>query len=139
MKYNTGDKVRVIYDLNSDKWYDDGELCATNDMVELAGTIVTIVDIENGYYKIKEDDGDYSWSDDMFIDQNPTKKSSKKAKESDEDRRIRLLDEMEKSSEPNERLFSIVDDDYEHQRATGQRGFKKRNNSVKFNSRQIFN
>ena len=41
------------------------EDCVTKDMLELCGKVVTI-SYADGKYKVKEDDGEFWWTDGMF-------------------------------------------------------------------------
>ena len=64
MKYKVGDKVRVREDLIVDQWY--GEDTFASGMVSFKGKIVTISNIESGFYILKEDSSRWSWTDEMF-------------------------------------------------------------------------
>ena len=64
MKYKVGDKVRVRSDLVVDKEY--GVVIFVCDMEHLKGKQVTIKKVGGKYYRIKEDDGVYGWSDEML-------------------------------------------------------------------------
>ena len=64
MKYKVGDKVRVREDLIVDQWY--GEDTFTSGMVSFKGKIVTISNIESGFYILKEDSSRWNWADEMF-------------------------------------------------------------------------
>lgn len=70
MKYQIGDKVKVREDLEIDEsyWMEDlNEMDAVVDeMYELRGTVVTIVEDSHGKYEIAEDDGFWYWTDEMF-------------------------------------------------------------------------
>lgn len=66
MRFKVGDKVRIRKDL---KEGNDFKVYVTDDMEELAGKIVTIIDAwENcgANYSINEDTNKYTWSEDMF-------------------------------------------------------------------------
>lgn len=65
MKYKVGDKVRIREDLVMGENY--GDSVAVDDMVDMAGSVVTIERFGevHGYY-IKEDPDDYCWTDEMF-------------------------------------------------------------------------
>lgn len=65
MKYKVGDKVRIREDLVTGWNY--GDSVAVDDMVDMAGSVVTIERFGevHGYY-IKEDPDDYCWTDEMF-------------------------------------------------------------------------
>lgn len=66
MKFKVGDKARVRKDL---KEGNDFNLYVTDDMEELAGKIVTIIDAwdnNGGRYSINEDSYNCTWSEDMF-------------------------------------------------------------------------
>lgn len=69
-KYKKGDKVRVksTLKLNSTYYMETSLIVgdvATNDMVALAGTIVTITDVCHKY-TIEEDYEQRYWTDEMF-------------------------------------------------------------------------
>ena len=74
--FHPGDVVTVIPSLDGDKKYaSQGEIpscCVTYMMIKLAGKPVTITDIAMNYpkgivrYHIKEDDGVWVWTDEMF-------------------------------------------------------------------------
>ena len=74
MKYKVGDKVRV----KSLDWYNSNkneagyvslrELSFTKDMSKFCGHIVTIKEIKNHHYIIKEDDFEWYFGDEMFED-----------------------------------------------------------------------
>ena len=71
MKYKIGDKVRVRDDLICYEWYKmhDSETydSVNTEMQEFKGKEVTILaDNSFGKYLIKEDNGDYHWTDEMF-------------------------------------------------------------------------
>ena len=60
MKYKVGDKVRVRSDLRETKTIDEIEEYGTNvnsDMVKMAGKVVTISEVSEKYYGVKE----YGW------------------------------------------------------------------------------
>ena len=69
MKYRVGSRVRVRKDLKRHEYYlmEDGiaDDCVTEDMLELCGKVVTI-SYADGKYKVKEDDGEFWWTDGMF-------------------------------------------------------------------------
>lgn len=62
MKYKVGDKVRVRKDLKADKWYGDDRV--VDAMMPMRGIEVTISQIYNGKYRIKE--SAWWWTDEMF-------------------------------------------------------------------------
>ena len=71
-KYKVGDKVVVSEDICDDGsvYYmehgeDEGKY-AVGDMMDLCGRIVTIAYADEDGYGIKEDGGDFVWTDDMF-------------------------------------------------------------------------
>lgn len=69
MLYKVGDRVRVRYDLNSYDSYhmvDDPNECndAVEEMVRLAGEVVTISEQRHGQYRIAE--CGFNWTDEMF-------------------------------------------------------------------------
>lgn len=63
MKYQIGEKVRVK---TWDELLEVGEMDFVEEMSEYCGRIVTISDIDCGDYSIEEDDGVFTWEDDMF-------------------------------------------------------------------------
>jgi hypothetical protein len=71
-KYNVGDKVNVIDNLNNINYL--GGLQITPSMAKLAGTTVTIMSVQEYFlvfggdtrYEIKEDNGKDYWSDECF-------------------------------------------------------------------------
>lgn len=71
MKYKIGDKVRVRDDLEIGKWYSMNN-CTFSDfvnskMITFKGKEVTILaDNCFGMYLIKEDNGEWHWTDEMF-------------------------------------------------------------------------
>lgn len=66
MRYKVGDKVRIREDLNEDVYY--GGICAMDGMLDYRGVEVTILDVYEHYYLIKEDGGESGWTRDMFED-----------------------------------------------------------------------
>ena len=74
MKYKVGDKVRIKsldwYYKNRDKidQIDCGNVCFVRNMATLCGQIVTISSILPmlEVYRIKEDDGEFNWTDEMI-------------------------------------------------------------------------
>lgn len=65
MRYKVGDKVRI----KSLDWYIDcGNVCFVRNMATLCGKIVTISSIlpTLEVYRIKEDDGEFNWTDEMI-------------------------------------------------------------------------
>jgi len=64
MKYKVGDRVRVRKDLEVDKGYDDA--CFAEGMKKYLGKIVTIATDGGVFYSIKEDNGAFYWTDEMF-------------------------------------------------------------------------
>ena len=65
MKYKVGDKVRVREDLEKGKLY--GDYSVNEDMFSLRGKIVTICNIEYGFYMLEEDLHKWCWTDEMFF------------------------------------------------------------------------
>ena len=63
-KYKIGDKVIVKKDLEKGKLY--GDYSVNEDMFSLRGKIVTICNIEYGFYMLKEDIHKWCWTDEMF-------------------------------------------------------------------------
>lgn len=63
MKYKVGDRVRIKRDL---KQGDDYEFGVIDEMEGLKGHVVTIARIDGNIYKLKEDKGDWNWSEEMF-------------------------------------------------------------------------
>ena len=69
MKYKVGDKVRVRTDLVVDKTYGDNDVFFRSGMVYYEGRAVTISEVGDYFYKIKEDSPyHWSWVDEMFED-----------------------------------------------------------------------
>ena len=71
MKYKIGDKVRVRNDLEEGKWYSMNNHTfsdfVNSKMITFKGKEVTILaDNCFGMYRIKEDNGEYHWTDEMF-------------------------------------------------------------------------
>ena len=72
MKYKVGERVRVRSDLVNDDRIEyamhDSDITnsVNSKMMTFLGKIVTIADYEWGQYVIKEDDGIWSWTDEMF-------------------------------------------------------------------------
>lgn len=73
MLYEIGDRVIVRSDLTANENYSHSEgekMDATNSMVALAGTVVTISGTKltayGRYYIVEEERHGYMWSDDMF-------------------------------------------------------------------------
>lgn len=68
MKHKVGDKVKIRKDLKTN--IDYGATVAVEEMCTFSGDSVTIneVDTEEEYYFIKEDDGYFCWTDEMFED-----------------------------------------------------------------------
>ena len=63
MKYNVGDRVRIK---NFDWFRNEGANMVVVYMTKYYGEVVTIKSINNGFYRIKEDGGQYCWIDEMF-------------------------------------------------------------------------
>ena len=63
MKYKVGDKVRIRSDLKVGERYGDFDF--NKNMEQFKGKLVTIC-IDKIFYGIKEDDGYFSWSDEMI-------------------------------------------------------------------------
>lgn len=71
MKYKVGDKVRVRDDLELGKWYSMNNRTfsdyVNSEMITFKGKEVTILaDNCFGMYLIKEDNGEWHWTDEMF-------------------------------------------------------------------------
>ena len=64
MKYKAGDKVRVREDLVDGKEYGDDSF--VDEMGPLRGEVVEIERVRPAGYSIKEDDGEWGWTDEMF-------------------------------------------------------------------------
>ena len=93
-KYKVGDKVVVRKDLKDNNIYDS--VIATEEMEELAGKTVTITRVKIGAYNIKEDHGEYNWSDGMF---------ESKVRKSKTDEMIDIVQEnFEKNTKELERI-----------------------------------
>lgn len=64
MKYKVGDKVRIREDLVTGVNY--GCSVAVDDMIDMAGSVVTIESVGSIGYYIEEDPDGYCWTDEMF-------------------------------------------------------------------------
>jgi len=63
LKYNVGDKVRV----KSIDWFRKNGIALFNGgMREHYGEVVTIKSVHKDFYRIKEDDWQYCWTDEMI-------------------------------------------------------------------------
>lgn len=89
MKYKVGDKVRV----KSKEWYDENKgedgVVAVNKffvkkMAEWCGKEVIIDKIFDDFYRIKDDEDEWNWSDEMFEDENVKQTEKRKFKCKDE-------------------------------------------------------
>lgn len=76
-KYQVGDQVVVKSDLKPDwftEYFMDGDTDCKNgvffieEMSHLAGQVVTITSADEDEYSIAEDDGQYTWVDELFED-----------------------------------------------------------------------
>lgn len=67
MRYKVGDKVRIRYNLGIGETY-GGEVFV-DDMNVFSGKQATITEIENGEYYIDLDEGEFIWTDEMFVDE----------------------------------------------------------------------
>ena len=63
MKYNVGDRVRIK---NFDWFRNEGANMVVTYMTKYYGEVVTIKSAHKGFYRIKEDGGQYCWVDEMF-------------------------------------------------------------------------
>ncbi len=63
MKYNVGDRVRIK---NFDWFRNEGANMVVVYMTKYYGEVVTITSVHKGFYRIKEDGGQYCWIDEMF-------------------------------------------------------------------------
>ena len=71
MKYKVGEQVRVRSDLNNDGTeyaMDDSDITntVTDRMMNFMGKTVTIAYCKFGQYTIREDNGVWNWTDEMF-------------------------------------------------------------------------
>ena len=81
-KYKVGDKVRIRkwddmvseFGIDEDGDIDCGLIYFNSDMREYCGESMTITSVKNNYYSMKEDDGEWKWTDHMFL---PGKRFSK--------------------------------------------------------------
>lgn len=64
MKYKVGDKVRVRSDLEVNMDY--GPQTFVREMSQYIGKVVTISETYSNRYNIKEDEDEWSWTDEMF-------------------------------------------------------------------------
>ena len=62
-KYKVGDRVRIK---NFDWFRNEGANMVVTYMTKYYGEIVTIKSAHKGFYRIKEDGGQYCWIDEMF-------------------------------------------------------------------------
>ena len=71
-KFKRGDKVRVINDLTDGSYYSmegfDKEMVVIDEMLNFKGKVVTIDEVYENFYFIKEDLRHCLWSDGMFED-----------------------------------------------------------------------
>ena len=63
MKYKVGDRVRIK---NFDWFRNEGSNMVVAYMTKYYGEVVTIKSVHKGFYRIKEDGGQYCWIDEMF-------------------------------------------------------------------------
>ena len=63
LKYKVGDRVRIK---NFDWFRNEGANMVVVYMTKYYGEVVTIKSIHKGFYRIKEDGGQYCWIDEMF-------------------------------------------------------------------------
>lgn len=63
LKYKVGDRVRIK---NFDWFRNEGTNMLAVYMTKYYGEIVTIKSVHKGFYRIKEDGGQYCWIDEMF-------------------------------------------------------------------------
>lgn len=99
-KYKVGDKVVVRKDLKDNNIYDS--VIATEEMEEFAGKTVTITRVKTGAYNIKEDHGEWNWSDGMF---------ESKVRKSKTDEMIDIVQEnFEKNTKNLERIGDYFHD-----------------------------
>lgn len=66
MKYKVGDRVIIRGDLKSGQNY--GACAFVNAMEKLKGKISTIIEVCDNHYKLKEDEVNYYWTDEMIAD-----------------------------------------------------------------------
>lgn len=64
MKYKVGDKVRIRRDLEVGEIYGDSDFIET--MEQFKGEVVTIIDVNETSYNIKEDNIVFFWTDEMI-------------------------------------------------------------------------
>jgi len=63
MKYKVGDKVRI----KTIDWFrNEGAHMFVISMTKYYGEVVTIKSVHKRFYKIKEDGGQYNWTDEMI-------------------------------------------------------------------------
>ena len=63
LKYKVGDRVRIK---NFDWFRNEGANMVVVYMTKYYGEVVTIKSVHKGFYRIKEDGGQYCWIDEMF-------------------------------------------------------------------------
>lgn len=66
MKYKVGDKIKVRSDLKVGKMYGAHQFVPA--MVEYVGKTMTIKEVTGNDYHLKEDDGEWCWTDEMLKD-----------------------------------------------------------------------
>ena len=62
-KYKVGDRVRIK---NFDWFRNEGANMVVVSMMEYCGEVVTIKSVHKRFYHIKEDGGQYCWTDEMI-------------------------------------------------------------------------
>lgn len=118
------DKVRVRSDLKVGGYYNFYEF--TENMKWLKSNIVTIQSVLTNRYHIKEDNGRFGWTDDMFEEEMEDKKMDNKnitinMENLSEEERDTLLSLVEKANKPVNKVWKPeYDSDYYFIRNNGQ-------------------
>ena len=108
LKYNVGDRVQI----KSLDWFrNEGANMVVAYMTKYYGEVVTIKSVHKGFYRIKEDGGQYCWIDEMF--------ECKMDKES-------IIDLTVKGEEVKERIEIAIPEGYEYIIESGKIIFTKK-------------
>lgn len=107
MKYKVGDMVRVRSDLVIKKYY--GSRYFTIEMDKLSSNIVTIQAVLTNRYYIKEDNGRFGWTDEMFEDIKEDKMDNNTLQINmnnlTDEERTTLLSLIEKANKPKNKVW----------------------------------
>ena len=108
LKYKVGDRVRIK---NFDWFRNEGTNMVVAYMTKYYGEVVTIKSVHKGFYRIKEDGGQYCWIDEMF--------ECKVEEES-------IIDLTVKGEEVKERIEIAIPEGYEYVIESGKIIFTKK-------------